>query len=221
MSVSSWNARFFESTRGRIVALLRRGSRTVDELAGALSLTDNAVRAHLATLERDGIVRQQGVRPSGGKPAYAYGLRPEAERLFSQAYIPLLTQLLAALGERMRPEELEALMRAVGRRWAASQAPLRGDLRARVDAAAGILTALGGVADVEERDGKLFLRGYSCPLAAAVEQEPGTCQAAESLLTELVGAPVHQHCNQGERPRCCFEVTLEGESAGTARGTGS
>ena len=37
--------RFFASTRGRIVALLRRESRTVDELAQALDLTDNAVRA--------------------------------------------------------------------------------------------------------------------------------------------------------------------------------
>jgi predicted ArsR family transcriptional regulator len=48
---------FFESTRGRIVALLRRTGLTVDELAQELGLTANGVRAHLATLERDGIVR--------------------------------------------------------------------------------------------------------------------------------------------------------------------
>ena len=59
------NQRFFTSTRGRIVTLLRRASRTVDELAAALDLTDNAVRAHLATLERDGIVQQRGARRGG------------------------------------------------------------------------------------------------------------------------------------------------------------
>ena len=48
MSLLPWKQRFFSSTRGRIVALLRRTSRTVDELAQALDLTDNAVRAHLA-----------------------------------------------------------------------------------------------------------------------------------------------------------------------------
>ena len=42
--------RFFSSTRGRVVSLLRGGSRTVDELAGELELTDNAIRAHLAHL---------------------------------------------------------------------------------------------------------------------------------------------------------------------------
>ena len=35
-----WERRFFASTRGRIVQLLRRGSRTVEELAQALDLTE-------------------------------------------------------------------------------------------------------------------------------------------------------------------------------------
>ena len=52
--------RFFSTTRGRVVQLLRRASRTVEELARALELTDNAVRAHLATLERDGLCGRAG-----------------------------------------------------------------------------------------------------------------------------------------------------------------
>lgn len=51
----NWKQRFFESTRGRIIMLLRRASRTVEEVAQELDLTDNAVRAHLTTLERDGL----------------------------------------------------------------------------------------------------------------------------------------------------------------------
>jgi predicted ArsR family transcriptional regulator len=51
-----------------MVTLLRRSGRTVEELARALGLTDNGIRAHLAALERDGIVRQRGSvrRGSGG-----------------------------------------------------------------------------------------------------------------------------------------------------------
>lgn len=60
MQRSHRNQRFFASTRGRIVTLLRHSSHTVEELAEALDLTDNAVRAHLATLERDGVVQQRG-----------------------------------------------------------------------------------------------------------------------------------------------------------------
>jgi hypothetical protein len=29
----------------------------------------------------------------------------------------------------------------------------------------------------------------------------------ESLLAELLEAPVRECCERGERPRCCFEIT--------------
>ena len=79
--------KFRESTRGRIVALIRRGDRTVDEIANAVGMTDNAVRSHLTALERDGLIRQSGVRrsPHAGKPAALYGLDPSAEPLLSRA----------------------------------------------------------------------------------------------------------------------------------------
>src|ERR671921_321324 len=88
LTVPSMGARFLETTRGQMVALLRRGARTVEDLARTLGLTDNAIRNHLATLERDGIVRQEGVRrgPRAGKPAVVYELHPDAEPFFSKAY---------------------------------------------------------------------------------------------------------------------------------------
>ena len=66
MNQSGPTNRFLDSTRGQVATLLRRGSRTVEELAVELGLTDNAVRNHLALLERDGVVRQVGVRRGKG-----------------------------------------------------------------------------------------------------------------------------------------------------------
>ena len=220
MSVTRWDERFFETTRGRVLALLRRGTRTVDELAEALGVSDNAVRAHIAALEGSGIVRQRGVRPagpSGGKPAYAYEVAPEAERLFTKAYIPVLTQLVAVLEERLAPHELEVLLRDVGRRLAASRGPSSGDLRSRARVAATVLTELGGVVDVEEENGVLVLRGFSCPLADAVRAHPATCRATESLVAQLVGASVRECCERGDRPRCRFEVGSAGQRTRVAR----
>ena len=117
--------RFFESTRGKIVTLLRRSGMTADEIAQALGLTDNAVRAHLTTLERDGLVRPNGARHEGrvGKPATIYQLSPDVEPLFSKAYLPLLTFLVGALGERLREPELASLFRQAGRHLGASARP--------------------------------------------------------------------------------------------------
>src|SRR4028119_1918149 len=110
MRAPQWNKRFLASTRGRIIGLLRSSSRTVNELAAALNLTDNAVRSHLSTLERDGLVQQSGVRPGLRKPHAVYELTAEAEQLFPKAYAPLLNQVLDVLDERLAPEALEAVL---------------------------------------------------------------------------------------------------------------
>jgi len=204
-----WDQKFFESTRGRIVTLLRRGGRTVEELSGEIDLTDNGIRSHLATLERDGIVRQRGsVRrgSGGGKPAYVYELTPEAEGLFPKAYEPVLRQLLDVLVGQLGPEESEALLRRVGRRIAEGQTVPADGVHARLEAAVGVLNELGGLAELEERDGSTIIRGYSCPLATLTPAHPEVCRMAETLLTELASVPVYEHCDRGERPRCCFEV---------------
>src|SRR3712207_6793311 len=209
MAAAGFNKRFLETTRGQIVALLRRGSRTVEELASTIGLTDNAVRAHLATLERDGLVRSVGVRrgTGAGKPATLFELHPEAELLFSRAYAPVLRAMLDAISERMPQEQAEELMRDVGRRLAAQLGRDRsGDLHARVHAAASLLGALGGEAYVEKGDDTLQLRGYGCPLSAAVTPRAEVCRAVEALLTEVIGATVREQCDRGERPRCCFHV---------------
>ena len=204
-----WDQKFLQSKRGQLVALLRRSGRTVEELARALGLTDNGVRAHLAILERDRVVRQRGsVRrgSGGGKPAFVYELTPEAEGLFPKAYEPVLRELLDALAERLGPEESEALLRSVGRRIAEGQAPPPHGIRARVGAAVEVLNELGGLAELEERNGSFVIRGYSCPLAAVAPEHPEVCRLAETLVAELAGVPVRERCDRGKRPRCCFEV---------------
>lgn len=120
MSLTDLTRRVAGSTRGRIVAHLRRGESTVDELARAVGTTDNAVRSHLTALERDGIVRQRGVRrgAGAGKPAILYDLHPGAEPLLSRAYPPVLNAVLGVIVEELPAERAYEILRQVGRRLA-------------------------------------------------------------------------------------------------------
>ena len=213
-----WDRKFFESTRGRVVTLLRRAGFTVDELARELDLTNNGVRAHLAVLERDGIVRQRGsVRRSsgGGKPAYVYELTQEGEDLFPKAYEPTLRRLLDVLAERLGPDESEALLMSAGRRLAEEHATRADGTHARLEVAVEVLNELGGLAELEERDGAVVIRGYSCPLAGVTPDHPEVCRMAEALVGEVAGVSVREHCDRGERPRCCFEIASAGDTAQT------
>jgi predicted ArsR family transcriptional regulator len=208
--------RFFDSTRGQIITLLRRSNRTVEDLARALDLTDNGVRVHLAVLERDGIVRQRGsVRRSsgGGKPAYVYELTQGGEDLFPKAYEPTLRQLLDVLSDQLGPEESEVLLRSVGRRLAGEHSTRANGAHARLEMAVEVLNELGGLAELEERDGAVVIRGYSCPLAGVTPDHPEVCRMAETLISEVARMPVHERCDRGERPRCCFEIASADDTA--------
>ncbi|MGH8525699.1 MAG: ArsR family transcriptional regulator, partial [Gammaproteobacteria bacterium] len=46
-----------DSSRGRIVTLLRRGALTADDIASELRVTRSAIRAQISGMERDGVVR--------------------------------------------------------------------------------------------------------------------------------------------------------------------
>ena len=202
--------RILETTRGRVLSLLRRGGMTADELAEVLGLTDNAVRAHLATLERDGLVQPQGERRHGrvGKPATLYHISPDAEPLFSKAYLPLLTTLLAALGERFTAEELRRLLADVGSRLAADVGRPSGNLLHRVQAGSNLLNQLGGLSSVEEVEAgaRYLIQSRGCPVGVAVKERPEVCEAIVTLLSELTGASVRSCCARNGRPSCCFEV---------------
>jgi predicted ArsR family transcriptional regulator len=198
-----------DSSRGRIVTLLRQGGLTVDDLASKLRLTPNAVRAQITGMERDGVVRRMGRRPGTTRPSHVYELTPEVEQLLSEAYVPFLAQLVRSFSNALPGQQIDALMRDVGK-GLANELPIgkrpSGTLRARVSAASELLnTQLGAVTHVEGNRGYV-IRGVACPLAALTGKHPAVCLAMESLLTELLGAAVHECCDRSASPKCCFEI---------------
>jgi predicted ArsR family transcriptional regulator len=204
--LSSWNPTP-DNTRGRLVALLRRSPQTVEELARALGVTDNAIRAQLASLERDGMVRQAGLRRGAGKPSFFYALRSEFEPLLSRAYVPMLVRLLRGIRERLSAPQVSELLNAVGREWARELPRVPGELQSKVVAASSLLNELGGVTEVEQEDRCLVIRGYSCPLALAAREHRGVCIAVQALLSGYIDENVVEHCDRdGERVQCRFEV---------------
>ena len=204
--MSGWSSRFFATTRGQLILLLRRAGRTVDELAQALHLTGNGVRSHLLALERDGLVRQGGARRGQGKPAYTYELTPEADYLFPKAYDTILDELLTVLSAHLSPYALEPILHDLARRLSAGHIAPPGDLESRVERGVDLLREMGGLPELEERAGTFTIHGYSCPLAALVPRHPEACRLAEAVLTNVTGADVREHCERGETPRCRFDV---------------
>ncbi len=213
MKAGNYDKRFFESTRGRIVTLLRNGSLTVNDLASDLGLTDNAVRAHLLSLERDGIVAQAGMVKGFRKPHYSYALTDEARGLFPAAYDSLFNQLLGVIKGRMVGAVVKDILTEVGRKLGRLRGPREKSFDDRLAGALEAIGELGGAAKVERENSHVRLKSEGCPFAEAVAEHPEVCKVTEAMLSEMVGAPVLETCDRTGSPRCAFEIDGSGGSA--------
>ncbi len=204
-------AQLLGTTRGEVLSRLRAGPTTVNDIAAQLKLTDNAVRAHLAALEAEGLVAPAGFLPGVRKPHALFALTGRAREHFSRLYVPVLNALLSALGNHLSPEDARRLVENAGHALAAPHLdPLRSrPTPDRIAYALRLLTDLGAIATTRKEKSRTFIQGQGCPLSEAVSNHPDVCRLVETLLADLTGRPVHEHCERRKSeggPRCCFEV---------------
>lgn len=209
MDQLSWLERLTGGTRSKILALLLRGERTVQEVAGEIGVSANAIRGHIASMQRDGLVVQSATRrETGGKPAATYAVSPEADELFPKAYALVLERVIRAVEEELGPEGLEDVLARVGRDGieVASGTPSE-----RVAAAAELLGSLGAVVEVVGVPGGFRIEGFACPLSAVAREDARICGVTASVVSAATGAEVRECCDRdGSRPRCAFEVSFGG-----------
>lgn len=205
-----------DTSRGRIVELLRTGGMAVDEIAAQLGLSHNAVRVQLTSMERDGLVHHARSERRTTRPSHIFELTQDTRQGLSKAYVPFLSHLASTIARRQTPKELAALMRDVGRSLADTlrgRAVASGSLAARAAAVSLTLNEeLGAVTRVEPVNGHFMIRGHGCPLAALTADHPGACLAIETFIAEMTNSRVRECCTRQQPPQCCFEISTRPKS---------
>ena len=206
MASRFWSERFLRTTRGRVVALLRRSEHTVNELAAVLGVSDNAVRSHLAALERDGLVESRGVRRGVGQPARVYGLAPEASAMFHKGCALILIGLLDTARARLSIRELRQMVRDAGRQCGRSLGRAAGSRQERLEAGVAAFNSLGGRAELERQGARPSIWARECAFGDLARTHPEVCELAATLLGEISGARLAQQCQRTPDPRCRFRL---------------
>lgn len=180
---------------------------TVEQIAKALRITDNAVRNQLRKLEEMGFAARTGSRPGASKPSTLYGITLNGQVQFSTLYLPVLMQFLRVAEGRCAGAQLDSLMMDTGESLASRYPRPTGAMKNRVHAAARLLRSFGGVAEVRARNGTLMIRSLGCPLAALTSEHPAACKVLQGFLVQYLATPVSICCELEDEPRCCFEVS--------------
>ena len=188
-------ARFLQSTRGKIVsALRRRHAASAFDLAAEFGLSTNAVRQQLLTLERDGYVEEKAVKRGPTKPTLEYSLTPSAETLFPQHYDRMLNAVLRQVKDTFGPSGVNAVMTGMSKR-AVEKFKSRitaNDARGRATELAEVLRGEGVEADVIDLDVTIQLREHNCPYSKTVGEHPEVCSIIHTVLHETVASETRQ-----------------------------
>ena len=212
------DARFFQTTRGKIVtALRRRHSASAVDLADEFGLSANAIRQQLLTLERDGYVVERSVKRGPTKPTLEYSLTENAEGLFPQRYDRMLSAVLREVKASFGSDGLATVIDKLGHEEAEKyRAKLTAaDAKGRATELAALLKAKGIEADViETATGAIELREHNCPYAKTVGEHPEVCSIIHTVLHETVS----DHAIQLESiatggDACRFEVAAGREGS--------
>jgi predicted ArsR family transcriptional regulator len=212
------DARFFQSTRGKIVTeLRRRRSASAVDLAGEFGLSTNAVRQQLVALERDGYVAERSVRRGPTKPTLEYSLTESADSLFPQQYDKMLGAVLREVKDSFGKAGLDAILGKLGERASEKYRSkiVAADPRGRALELAALLRENGVEADVvETASGTIELREHNCPYSKTVGEHPEVCSIIHTVLHDVVSDGTRQVESIATGGSACrFEVAAAPEPA--------
>ena len=182
--------RFFQTTRGKIVATLReRGSASAADLATQFGLSPNAVRQQLVVLERDGLVEETSVRRGPTKPTIEFSLTTEADKLFPQHYDRMLSAVLREVKAAYGADGVNQIFDGIAKRAAEkTAAKVSGaDPKERVEQLVGVLREGGVVAEYSLIEGGFMLTEHNCPYSGVVKEHPEVCSVIHHVLDETIG----------------------------------
>jgi len=190
MANSRLTAPFLGGTRKSIIRnLLGKDANSV-ELASKIGINESAIRRHLETLEKEGLVFSRFQRFDKGRPKKIFALTAYGKAVFPRKSKELLSFLARKITQRYGEEEMESLMSSVAKDFAEAFVPkeMEGDLESRLRLLVQLLNDYGFFASLSEDWDKYIIEYRNCVFEDIIPQF-GTyiCKIDENMVKKIAG----------------------------------
>ena len=186
---------------------------TVAQLAGLLSLSQQAVRRHLDGLRAEGLVDVRQLRHGVGRPSLVFFVTERGEELGGRTYVQLLSRMFrhlekldtATVSGATGQQVVERVFSGIAEEVAADHRnEVRGEtLDRRIDEASRALNR-EGIVDGWQKEGDAYhLVNGDCPYLKLAELSDSACSADRHTIELLLGAEVEQITRIVDGAPCC------------------
>jgi predicted ArsR family transcriptional regulator len=196
--------------RRLLETLLQPQGTTVENMVTELGITTTAVRQHLTTLERDGLIVRTGTQPTRGRPELLYNLSPSGHEMFPRQYLQLAENLLEDIAENSDAASLQRTMQRMGTR---AGNRIAAGKTASIEQTAAAMRAAGYEAHVSSDGPRATpeIVAHNCVFHKLAEQFPAVCSYDLALMEAATGRAVdHRECMIRGGNSCRFRFGKSG-----------
>lgn len=204
-----------KNTKDKILHLLKKEvSLTVNDLTERLEITHMAVRKHLASLEKDGLIRSKETKQAMGRPIQVYFLSDKAENFFPKNYEGLSIEFLHDIKELYGEDSITQLFNKREKRLIEEYSiRMQGKKSSeKVNEMVIIQNEKGYMADLSSLDETTYeLIEYNCPLLEIAKEFKIACRCETAMLKKVLGTENIQRtcCRTDGDNYCKFLVQFE------------
>ncbi|MEC0239681.1 transcriptional regulator [Paenibacillus dokdonensis] len=199
------------STRDKILQLLKtKGDLSAKEITEFIGITSMAVRRHINTLEKDGLIESKTIRQPMGRPTAIYHLTEQAETFFPNKYHSLTLDLLGELELDAGSDMVDRLFDRRGESLRKNHAEkMHGKSFAeKVEVLAEIQNENGYMVELEKNsENEYTLMEYNCPISQIAKKYNHACTCEMKMFESLLGAEVGRtECLAKGDKKCVYTI---------------
>ncbi|PLR95536.1 helix-turn-helix transcriptional regulator [Bacillus sp. T33-2] len=197
------------STKDKILDLLKKEERlTVNDLTDRLKITHMAIRKHLTSLEKDGLIDSKAIKQPLGRPLQTYMLSKKAQGQFPKNYEGITVEFLHDIKEIHGEESVERLFKKREDRLTREYNTRLGDkttAHEKLNELVDIQNEKGYMAELAQIDENTFeLTEFNCPIFSVATDFKVACRCETELFKNILGTEqISRTCCQTDGDNHC------------------